>query len=92
MLNEVIFHLKSLPEVAYNKWVQRNNIYVKAVLCESGVAVAEQFEKVVTKHFKLHVYKIFCQYSELKFLKRNPADIGVIFTVGFSRNYGNKLA
>ena len=26
MLNEVILHLKSLPEVTYNKWVQRNNI------------------------------------------------------------------
>ena len=29
MLNEVILHLKSLPEVTYNKWARRNNIYEK---------------------------------------------------------------
>ena len=69
MLNEVILHLKSLPEVTYNKWVQRSNIYEKAILCESGVAVADQFDEIATKHFKLHFYNIFRQYSELKFLK-----------------------
>ena len=52
-LNEVILHLKSLPEVTYNKWVRRNNIYKKAILCESGVAVAEQFDEIATKHFKV---------------------------------------
>ena len=50
MLNEVILHLKSLPEVTYNKWVQRSNIYEKAILCESGVAVADQFDEIDTKH------------------------------------------
>ena len=69
MLNEVIRHLKSLLEVSYNKWVQRNNIYEKAILCEAGVAVADQFDEIATKHFKLHVYNIFGQYSELKFLE-----------------------
>ena len=53
MLNEVILHLKSLPEVIYNKWVRRNNIYEKAILCESGVPVAEQFDEIATKHFKV---------------------------------------
>ena len=83
MLNEVILHLKSLPEVTYNKWVQRSNIYEKAILCESGVAVADQFDEIATKHFKLHVYNIFRQYSELKFLKRNLIDNDVIFSVDF---------
>ena len=66
MLNEVILHLKSLPEVTYNKWVWRNNIYEKVILCESVVAVADQFDEIATKHFKLHVYNIFWYYSELK--------------------------
>ena len=91
MLNEVILHLKSLPEVTYNKWVQRSNIYEKAILCESGVAVADQFDEIATKYFKLHVYNIFRQYSELKFLKRNLIDNDVIFSVDFWRNnYDNK--
>ena len=59
MLNEVILHLKSLPEVTYNKWVRRNNVYEKVILCESVVAVADQFDEIATKHFKLHVYNIF---------------------------------
>ena len=33
------------------------------MLCESGVAVADQFDEIATKHFKLHVYNIFQQYS-----------------------------
>ena len=41
MLHEVILHLKSLPKVTYNKWVQINKIYEKAILFESGVAVAD---------------------------------------------------
>ena len=90
MLNEVILHLKSLPEVTYNKWVWRNNIYEKVILCESVVAVADQFDEIATKHFKLHVYNIFWQHSELKFLKRNLTDNDVIFSVDFSRNYDNK--
>ena len=63
MLNEVILHLKSLPEVTYNKWNPRNNIYEKAILGESGVVVADQFDEIATKHFKFHVYNIFQQYS-----------------------------
>ena len=59
MLNEVILHLKSLPQVTYNKWVRRNNIYEKVILCESVVAVADQFDEIATKHFKLPVYNIF---------------------------------
>ena len=90
MLNEVSLHLKSFPEVTYNKWVRRNNIYEKAILCESAVAVANQFDEIDTKHFKLHVYSMFQQHSELKFLKRNLADNGVIFSVDFSRNCDNK--
>ena len=90
MLHEVILHLKPLPEFTYNKCVRRNNIYEKAILCESGVAVADQFDEIATKHFKLHVYNIFRQYSELKFLKRNLTDNDVIFSVSFSRNYDNK--
>ena len=60
--SEAILHLKSLTQVTYNKWVRRGNIYEKAILCESGMAVADQFDEIVTKHFKLHVYNIFWQY------------------------------
>ena len=77
---------KSWPEVTYNKWVQRNNIYEKAILCESGVAVADQFDEIAIKHFQLHVYNIFRQYSELKFFKNNLTDNDIIFSVDFSRN------
>ena len=49
-----------------------------------------QFDEIVTKHFKLHVYNIFQQYSELKFLKRNIKDNDVTFSVDFSRNYDKK--
>ena len=54
------------------------------------MAVADQFDEIVTKHFKLHVYNIFQQYSELKFLKRNIKDNDVTFSVDFSRNYDKK--
>ena len=64
--------------------------HIWEMLCESGVAVADQFDEIATKHFKLHVYNIFWQHSELKFLKRNLTDNDVIFSVDFSRNYDNK--
>ena len=52
--------------------------------------VADSFDEMTTKKFKLHVYNIFRQYSELKHLKKTLGEEEVILSVDFSRNYKNK--
>ena len=44
---------------------------------------------MTTKKFKLHVYNTFCQYVELKHLKKNLGE-ELILSVDFSHNYKNK--
>ena len=41
---------------------------------ESGAVVAETLDAITIKNFKLHVYDIFQQFSEAKYLKKTLKD------------------
>ena len=47
-------------------------------------------KEILTKSFKMHVYNMSRQYSELKHLKANLKEDEIILSVDFSKNYDNK--
>ena len=61
----------------------------KVEFSDAGSIIAEQFEEICRK-IKIHIYHIFRQYSELKYLKKNLCNNEVILSVDFSKNYSNK--
>ena len=47
-------------------------------------------KEILTKSFKMHVYNISRQYSELKHLKANLKEDEIILSVDFLKNFDNK--
>ena len=45
---------------------------------------------IIHSDFRIHVYNVSRQHSELKYLKKNLKENEVIFSVEFSKNYENK--
>ena len=70
MLEEIIQFFNSSDNITYYKWIRKNSLYQKTEICESVKLVADSFDEMTTKKFKLHVYNIFHQYAELKHLKK----------------------
>ena len=66
-----------------------NEIYSNDI-SDSGADVAEQLIKMYDGDFKTHMYNIYLQHSELKFLKQNLNENQTIFSIDFSKNYENK--
>ena len=54
------------------------------------VDVIGMLKEILTKSFKMHVYNIKCQSSELKHHKANLKEGEIILSVDFSKNYDNK--
>ena len=52
--------------------------------------VIVMLKEILTKSFKMHVYNIKCQSSELKHHKANLKEGEIILSVDFSKNYDNK--
>ena len=89
-IKEILQIFQGIDEITYSKWVRKNNFYQKVEFTESGTVVSETLDEIITKTFKLHVYNIFQQFSELKYLKKSLKNNEVILSVDFSYNYENK--
>ena len=79
-----------MSEVKYARWVRREKRYQKDEVVDSGDDVIVMLKEILTKSFKMHVYNIKPQYSELKHLKANLKEDEIILSVVFSKNYDNK--
>ena len=64
--------------------------YQKDEVVDSGDDVIGMLKEILTKSFKMHVYNIKPQYSELKHLKANLKEDEIILSVDFLKNYDNK--
>ena len=62
----------------HTRWVCREKHYKKDEVVDSRDDVIIMFKENVTKSFKMHVYNIKRQYSELKHLKANLNHINVL--------------
>ena len=89
-IKEILQVLQGIDEITYSTWVRKNSFYQKVEFADSGTVVAETLDEITTKTFKLHVYNIFQQFSELKYLKKSLKNDKAILSVDFSRNYENK--
>ena len=65
-------------EVKHTRWVCREKHYKKDEVVDSRDDVIIMFKEIATKSFKMHVYNIKCQYSDLKHLKANSNHINVL--------------
>ena len=68
----------------------RKNNFHQVEFTESGTVVAETLDEITTKTFMFHVYNIFLQFSQLKYLKKPLKNDEVILSVDFSHSYENK--
>ena len=64
--------------------------YVKREFVDTGAEVVTLFKELLNLQFRLHMYNIYRQFSEFKYLKRNLKSNEIILSVDFSRNYENK--
>ena len=68
---EVVDFLAKSDDMSYFKWVRKDGMMKKIEISDSGSAIAEHLEQMCGRKMKIHIYNIFRQYSELKYLKRN---------------------
>ena len=64
--------------------------YVKREFVDTGAEVVTLFKELSNLQFRLHMYNIYRQFNEFKYLKRNLKSNEIILSVDFSRNYENK--
>ena len=69
---------------------KRKKCYVKREFVDTGTEVVAHFRELSNLQFRLHMYNIYRQFSELKYQKRNLKSDKIILRVDFSRNYKNK--
>ena len=74
----------------YARWVRREKHYQKDEVVDSGDDVIVMLKEILTKSFKMHVYNIKRQYSDLKHVKANLKEAEILLSVDFSKNYDNK--
>ena len=89
-LNEILSILSEIEEITYSKWIREKERYVKREFVDTGPEVVTLFKELSNLQFRLHMYNIYRQFSELKYLKRNLKSDEIILSVDFSRNYENK--
>ena len=88
-IKEILQVFQGIDEITYSKWVRKNNFH-QVEFTESGTVVAETLDEITTKTFMFHVYNIFLQFSQLKYLKKPLKNDEVILSVDFSHSYKNK--
>ena len=89
-IEDILNALEGVSEVKHARWVRRKKRYQKDEVVVSGDDVIVMLKEILTKSFKMHVYNIKCQSSELKHLKANLKEGEIILSVDFSKNYDNK--
>ena len=89
-IEDILIALEGVSEVKYARWVRREKCYQKDEVVDSGDDVIVLLKQILTKSFKMHVYNISRQYSELKHLKANLKEDEIILSVDCSKNYDNK--
>ena len=89
-IEDILNALEGVSEVKYARWVRREKRYQKDEVVDSGDDVIVMLKEILTKSFKMHVYNIKPQYSELKHLKANLKEDEIILSVDFLKNYDNK--
>ena len=89
-IEDILNALEGASGLKHARWVCREKRYQKDEVAESGDDVILLLKEIITKSFKMHVYNIKHQYSELKHLKANLNDNEIILSADFSKNYDNK--
>ena len=89
-IGAILDALEQIDEITYAKWVRKGSLYKKIQITDQGINICESLRFIISKNFKIHIYNIYRQYSELKYLKSNLEENEVILSVDFSRNYENK--
>ena len=89
-IEDILNALEGVSEVKYARWVRREKRYQKDEVVDSGDDVIVMLKEILTKSFKMHVYNIKCQSSELKHLKANLKEGEIILSVDSSKNYDYK--
>ena len=67
-----------------------NDIFCQKIEIIYSVEETRELMYKITSNFKVHLYNIFWQYSELRYLTCNLDNNGAILSVHFSGNYKNK--
>ena len=80
-VEDILIALEGVSEVKYARWVHREKRYQKDVVVDSADDVIVLLKQILTKSFKMHVYNISRQYSELKHLKANLKEDEIILSV-----------
>ena len=73
-IEDILNALEGASGLKHARWVCREKRYQKDEVAESGDDVILLLKEIITKSFKMHVYNIKHQYSELKHLKANLKD------------------
>ena len=66
---------------------QRTTLSKNEVVDSGDDVIITVLKEILTKSFKMHVYNISRQYSELKHLKADLKEDEIILSVDFLKNY-----
>ena len=69
---------------------QRTTLSKNEVVDSGDDVIITVLKEILTKSFKMHVYNISRQYSELKHLKADLKEDEIILSVDFLKNYDNQ--
>ena len=67
---QILAAISLLENMHYKKWMKRDSLRVKSEFYDSGCEDVNCIREL-TKTFRTHMYNIYRQYSELKYLKKN---------------------
>ena len=73
-IEDILNALEGVSGLKHARWVCREKCYQKDEVAESGDDVILLLKEIHSKSFKMHLYNIKHQYSELKHLKVNLKD------------------
>ena len=70
-LNEILSIISEIKEITYSQWARKKELYVKRKFFDTGAELVTLFKELSNLQFRLHMYNIYRQFCELKYLKRN---------------------
>ena len=82
-IEDILIVLEGVSEVMYARRVCIEKGYQKYEVFDSGDDMIVMLKEILTKSFKMHVYNISCQYSQLKHLKASLKEDEITLSVDF---------
>ena len=84
-LNEIMSILSEIEEIIYSQWIREKKCYVKREFVDTDAEVVTLFKELSNLQFRFHMYNIYRQFSELKYLKRNLKSDEIWISVAIMR-------